>query len=316
MVRWLFVGPTLLAGIGQVTHQYAKLVNGDFVSFGDQIPNKDYDVGFGFVLPIIQHLTLVDQMLARCKKKMYMTICETETVHPLYQLLVERYGTLWTPSEFCLNVFKRQFPQGNWKLLRLYAPVPKQLPLIPNRPYTFYTIGNVLDQRKNIKMLLEAFIRMKKPEGRQVALLIKATCKEPFVVRIPGIEVINGLVSDEDLNKIHARSDCYVNCSHSEGVGMGAYEAALRNKPVILPEYGGLKEYVQTPFIIGCGLTPIGSDDFLFQKDMLWGKPKLEDLIRHMETCAEQNIQTWDHSYSHQLNLDTIHSLETCTVSL
>ena len=31
---------------------------------------------------------------------------------------------------------------------------------------------------------------------------------------------------------------------------MGAIEAAMNNKPVIMARYGGCKEYVSTPFII------------------------------------------------------------------
>jgi hypothetical protein len=43
-----------------------------------------------------------------------------------------------------------------------------------------------------------------------------------------------GLLSDEEMENIHALGDCYVSFSSSEGVGMGAVEAALRNKPVII----------------------------------------------------------------------------------
>lgn len=320
MPRWLFVGPTLMAGIGQVTYQYSQCVKqhgheSDFVTFGNTVPDKDYDIGFGFVLPIVQHMALVDEMLKRCKKKMYMTICETETVHPIYGILVDRYKTLWTPSQFCVDVFSRQFPQGDWKLLRLYAPEPEILPIVQSRPYTFYTIGNVIDPRKNTKMLLEAFIRMPKKPG-EARLLIKATCKQPFNVKIPDVHIINGLLTDEEMeSQVHAHGDCYINCSHSEGVGMGAFEAALRSKPVIISEYGGLKEYVHTPFIIDCDREPVGQDDFLFQRDMIWGKPNLDSLVRHMSTCLSEKICTYNHSYSINLNKDTVYSLLSYTDS-
>lgn len=83
---------------------------------------------------------------------------------------------------------------------------------------------------------------------------------------------------------------------------MGAVEAALRDKPVIITSYGGLKEYVRTPFVIDADeLVPVGQNDFLFTKDLMWGKPKLDDLIRHMRTCAEGQIKTWDHAFSKDL---------------
>jgi hypothetical protein len=79
---------------------------------------------------------------------------------------------------------------------------------------------------------------------------------------------------------------------------MGAVEAALRNKPVVITDYGGLKEYVQTPFVVECKLGPIGFDDFLFTKDLVWGHPVYEDLVSKMAACYEQRIVYWDHSYT------------------
>jgi glycosyltransferase involved in cell wall biosynthesis len=298
MQSWLFVGPTLLAGIGQVTRQYSDRIKSlgheaVYVPFGDPVPKKKFDVGFAFVLPIEQHLAIVDSMFFQCAKKMYMTICETETVHPVYKILVDRYHTLWTPSQFCLDVFSRQFPEGDWRFLPLWTPTPPRA-LTEATKYTFYTIGNMLDPRKNIKMLIEAFVRLQLPDAR---LLLKATCKVPVTWKIPNVVVINGLLSDEELEKqVHRQGHCYVNCSHSEGVGMGAVEAALRGKPVIITDFGGLKEYVpDTPFVVKCSRTPIEQDDFLFLKGMVWGQPSLEELMSHMRTCYESRFEVWDH---------------------
>jgi hypothetical protein len=94
MTSWLFIGPSLLSGIGQVTLKYCKLVNGDFITYGGGPPKESYDVGFSFVLPIKGQLEQVDELMKRCKKKMYMSVCETETVHPAYEML-EKYKPLY-----------------------------------------------------------------------------------------------------------------------------------------------------------------------------------------------------------------------------
>jgi glycosyltransferase involved in cell wall biosynthesis len=292
-MTWLFVGPRLLAGIGQVTKRYATLTGGDFVEMGQRPPASEYDTGFAFVLPFEQQLDLVDEYKKFCKKFIYMTICETETVHPLYGMLVNRYKTLYVASEFCQKVFQRQFPDGDWRILHLHAPpVPERTPA-PTASYTFYTIGNVNDPRKNIKALIQALEHC--PDAR---LLIKATCLQEVKIDHPQVTVINGLISDEQMENIHKHGHCYVNCSHSEGVGMGAVEAAMRGKPVIITDYGGLKEYVRTPFEVKCDLGPIGFDDFLFTKDMIWGHPRLEDLVTHMKHCFENRITRWVHPHT------------------
>lgn len=80
---------------------------------------------------------------------------------------------------------------------------------------------------------------------------------------------------------------------------MGAVEAALRDKPVIITSYGGLIEYVQTPFVVDASmLVPVGVDDFLFTKNLMWGKPSLDNLVKHMRTCATERLTSWDHSFT------------------
>jgi glycosyltransferase involved in cell wall biosynthesis len=127
------------------------------------------------------------------------------------------------------------------------------------------------------------------------------------VCRIPGVTVINGLLSDEEIENIHRTCHCYVNCSFSEGVGMGAVEAAVRDKPVIITDYGGLKEYIpSTPFVVESGRMLVGQDDFLYTKDMVWGQPVLSSLLDHMRTCARERIMTWDHTRTRELTGEVV----------
>ena len=318
VMGWLFVGPSLLAGIGQVTNRYAEFLNkigeeAEYVEFG-KIPDKQkYKKGFAFVLPVENQLNMVDQYASLCDKMIYMTICETETVNPVYGIL-SKYKTLYVASDFCKKVFERQFPNVTWKVLRLLAYEHPYKSPRGDAPYTFYTIGNVADPRKNISGLLNAFLNC--GFGEKARLVLKATCIHPRELKLPGIVVINGLLSDEAIDKIHDSCHCYVNCSHSEGVGMGAVEAAMRNKPVIISDYGGLKEYVKTPWVISCTKGPIGFDDFLFTKDLEWGHPKIEDLMAHLKDCFEKRVSVWDHSHTHEmmsgLKQRLPHLLEAC----
>ena len=298
-MTYLFIGPTLLAGIGQVTKQYANLVeNSEYVEVGQTPKEPRYSHGFAFVLPIEHHLTLIDKYAAMCDSMTYMTVCETEPVNPAYGLLT-RYKTVWCPSEFARSTLERQFPQVQWKLLRHYAPERPHMCPASTTPYTFYTIGNIADARKNIYGLINAFLSC--GFGDQARLVLKATCVQPIELKIPGVVVINGLLSDDALEKVHASCHCYVNCSHSEGVGMGAVEAALQSKPVIITDYGGLKEYVQTPWVVPCTKGPIGFDDFLFTKDLEWGHPSQDHLVAALRDCFEKRVTFWDHAHTRAL---------------
>jgi hypothetical protein len=83
---------------------------------------------------------------------------------------------------------------------------------------------------------------------------------------------------------------------------MGAVEAAVRDKPVILTEYGGCKEYVHTPYTVRCSsFVPVGQDDFLFKKDMLWGDHDSDYLVEYMKDAFEKRLTWMDHSHTREL---------------
>ena len=279
-----------MSGIGQVCMTYCKLVHGDHIEYG-QVPTKNYEVGFCFIIPVPQLIDVMKEYSKYCKKMVYMTVCETETVHPLYERLFELSDTFYTPSEFSSSRLKRQFPQGNFPILRHYAhpcitnvsPIP-EISELENK-FVFYHIGNVIDPRKNIKPIIETFLRLQLPNS---VLLLKATCNQPVHWKIPGVVVLEGLMTKEHLEYIHKVGDCYVSFSHSEGAGMGAIEACMRNKMVILPEYGAGTEYIDTPYIIPCGTKKVGKDDFLFTKDMVWGDPDRNFLLKYMKDAYDK----------------------------
>ena len=292
MTNWLFIGPTLLSGVGQVTKKYAQIVQGEYVEYGQPCSKSRYDIGFAFVLPTILNFSYP------CERMIYMTVCETEPVNPVYANL-EPLQTLYCPSQFCIEILTKQFPTVTWKLLRHWAPEKPHKAPAPSLPYTFYTIGNIVDPRKNIQGLIRAFKECS--FGADARLVLKATCRKPVMINEPGVVVINGLLDEEALDRIHASCHCYVNSSHSEGVGMGAVEAALMSKPVILTDYGGLKEYVKTPWVVPCTKGQIGFDDFLFRKGYTWGYPSRADLVRCMKECFDQKVSFWDHTHTKNL---------------
>ena len=279
----LFIGPTLLSGIGQHCKKYMDLFpRSKYIQIQEEIP--ECEKAFIFALPIPYWLDKIPEIKRKIKDVICMTVCETETVHEDYGKLFALFDKIAVPSEFCRRVFSRQFPDTKFYIIHVHIP--------DKRPYTFYHIGNVYDPRKNFNKILETFVRMNKYDAR---LVIKATCKEPVLARIPNVEIINGLLSDEEMENIHARCDCYVNFSSSEGVGMGAVEAALRNKPVIITEYGGAPEYIETPYMIKCGLQYLVKDDFLFKAGMQWGKPDEDQLREFMEDAYTKKLRYMDH---------------------
>lgn len=288
----IIIGPSLLSGIGQQGFKYTKLFkDAKYHELGSEYPESEY--GLIYILPIQGHMKYIEYAKKRVKHLACMTICETETVHEDYGLIMKEFKRVAVSSEFCKRVFSRQFPDNEFYVIHAHVPDP------PNeKPYTFYHIGNIMDRRKNFRGILEAFMRLNEPNTR---LLVKATCNKDVKVNLPRVEIINGLIPDDEMDKIHDRSDCYVSFSHSEGIGLGAVEAALRDKPVIITGYGAASEYVKTPYTIDCELQEVGADDFLFKKDMLWGNPNFDQLLEFMRHAYENRVREMDHTHTKKL---------------
>jgi glycosyltransferase involved in cell wall biosynthesis len=266
------------------------------VEYGHPV-SQDEDV-FIFALPIPDVIKYLEHLKTVTKKIVCMTVCETETVHELYGKLVCLFPTVYVPSEFCQNIFSKQFPGTKFEVIRHHVPLFKVAKNRDTSTYIFYHIGNIMDPRKQTRKIVEAFLRLNLPN---TLLVLKATCKEPVNWKLPRVHIINGLISEEQIQSIHERCHCYVSFSHSEGVGMGAVEAALCDKPVIITEYSAPKEYIKTPYTIKCGTTTIPNDDFLFQKGMVWGEPDFDQLMGFMRDAYDEKLTKMDHSHTRSL---------------
>lgn len=287
----IIIGPHLLTGMGQHAKKYVDLFPGTkYYEITDDLPNSEN--GLIFMLPIQYHLERLPYIRSKVKNLACMTVCETETVHEDYGLIMKEFKKVAVPSEFCKRVLSRQFPNNEFYVIHVHIPQPNP------KPYVFYHIGNILDPRKNFKAILEAFVRLNDPNTR---LLVKATCKQAVQIKLPNVEIINGLISDEEMDKIHDRGDCYVSFSSSEGVGMGAVEAAMRDKVVIITNYGGAPEYIKTPYTIDCDLQELPFDDFLFKKGMVWGKPNPDQLMEFMKDVSKNNVRHMNHEHTKKL---------------
>ena len=288
----IIIGPHLKTGIGQHALKYVQLFlpDGKYCEIGKQLPESDN--GLIFVIPTRDHIEYIKYAKTKVKNLACMTVCETETVHEDYGLIMKEFKRVAVPSEFCKRVLSRQFPDNEFYVIHVHIPQPKE------KPYTFYHIGNIMDPRKKFRDILQAFVRLNEPNTR---LVVKATSNQAVQIQFPRVEVINDMLSEDEMDTLHNRCDCYVGFSHSEGVGMGAVEAAIRDKPVIITNYGGAPEYIKTPYTIDCGLQELERDDFLFKKGMVWGEPNFDQLLEFMRHAYDNRVRHMDHEHTKNL---------------
>ncbi len=103
------------------------------------------------------------------------------------------------------------------------------------------------------------------------------------------VVVTDESLSDERISALHAVGDIFFSTSRSEGWGMGAYDAALLAKPVVMPNYGGQREFLtdEHPLWIHSERTMVPGDSRQVEDrpPYVWASPCLShasDLLRKL----------------------------------
>lgn len=140
--------------------------------------------------------------------------------------------------------------------------------------FVFYVI-NTWHERKGMEETVEAYLRAFDADDR-VILVVKT---EPVgdgrdqhgplptwillsnIVkgfrRPAKILLVGSKWSDAEIAALHRRGDCYLSLTHSEGWGLGIFDAVLHENPVITTNWGGPAEYLRGyPGLIDSDLAP------------------------------------------------------------
>lgn len=177
--------------------------------------------------------------------------------------------------------------------------------------FLFYAIFQWID-RKNPRALLTAFWEAFK--GRDdVALLLKTfrlSYDEGEYEKIrddirqwksalpmghyPKILLVNKILTQEEMYKLHTTGDCFVQADCGEGWSRTVQEALLMGKPVIATSRGGIHEYLQEEhyFKIPSKYVPVREVNWIkfYTKDQKWAEIDKEKLKLAMLYCYNNRI--------------------------
>ena len=137
--------------------------------------------------------------------------------------------------------------------------------------YVFYTIGE-WNGRKNIETLIQSYLKTFKNTDK-VVLFIKTFMfdHDPgnvhalhnFVSSLinqhqnpPKITLNTERWTDDQINQLHTIGDCFVSTCRSEGIGLGACNAGILGKRVIITGYGAQVEYLKDAEFINYKVVP------------------------------------------------------------
>ncbi|BBK43598.1 hypothetical protein STVA_36180 [Allostella vacuolata] len=167
-----------------------------------------------------------------------------------------------------------------------------------------YRFLGVLDarsfvERKNPLGIVRAFRRAFADLDAPVELIVKlsnAHHNEPGLSRFRDlaagdrrIRIVEGTLSDLEMNDLYESADCFVSLHRSEGLGLGILQAMMRGKAVIATAYSGPMDFMHAgnAFLVPYQLVPVAADaypDWLCQR---WADPDEAAAAVYMKELAK-----------------------------
>lgn len=177
-----------------------------------------------------------------------------------------------------------------------------------NKPFIFYSIGQYSD-RKNFKAMIVAFL-LEFDKTENVKFFIKTgdyyqennileqlisydikqlqKCIRKNPLQIPDIDILCGILKDDDIKRLHRSADCYVNAVKCDSFGPCAIEALLCDKIVINSNNIGSSSYINSTNAIVIDSVPasVFTSDFYSKNTFTmyenWCEPSINMLRKAM----------------------------------
>ncbi|MDG1906266.1 MAG: glycosyltransferase [Arenicella sp.] len=205
------------------------------------------------------------------------TVWETDQLPAHWAPIINKVDCVLVPCEFNRQTFLTSGVKIPIKVVPHILNKPQELkedaqkqilkrlgsPICKNN-FIFYSI-NEWASRKAMWTLLHCYLKVFR-KGDAVTLIIKTSAMGPrheadpqhhntraLVAEIcseyqdkADVRVINEKLSLQEIDALHGLGDCFVSATHSEGWGLGSFEAAGRSNPVIITGWGGQLAYLDS----------------------------------------------------------------------
>ncbi|MCR4285076.1 MAG: glycosyltransferase, partial [archaeon] len=259
-----------LSGVNITTEVIKQMGESADYGIGGAISNALQNRDIDYKIKII-HLTpdLYPRYVEEEKYNIGRLMWETDKLPKEWIEPCNAMNEIWTASEEMAKMIidsgvtttVKWFPQPINTSPERIKPFETQFP----RDFTFYSIFQWI-LRKNPRTLLRAY--WKEFEGNDnVTLLLKTYRvtyqeseyqtikneidqwkKELKLKHYPKIYLVERLLSEKEIAKLHLMGDCFIQPSSGEGWSRPTQEAMLYGKPVISGANGGLTDYL-TPYL-------------------------------------------------------------------
>ncbi|MGV3653590.1 MAG: hypothetical protein ACO1N5_05170 [Noviherbaspirillum sp.] len=286
---------------------------------------KPYDIVISHIVP-----DYLPSCFEQGKTNFAYCAWESDTIPSHWPAILNAFHAVMVPSSFNAEVFRAggvTVPIHVVPHIRRHAhedvtpeqrnDMRRQLG-VGEAKFVFYSIGAWM-LRKDFPRLIEAFLQ-EFAEDEPVALLLK-TSNKPVHFPLPhergktSLQLVQEAIQDAArkhgrsratiallagdgvsggwLDCLHQAGDAYISLSRAEGWGMGAFEAALLGRPVLMTGWSGQLDFLgpDHPGLIDYRLEPIDWPNTTYGPDHHWAVADIADTRRKMRDLFERRGQ-------------------------
>lgn len=223
----------------------------------------------------------------------FVTTWETDILPYGWVEALNQTREVWVPCEYNVTTLKRQLsvPVFAWPHAAQNG-CPRsvdssELPELSEKDFVFYSIFK-WQQRKNPEGTIEAFLRAFSSDPDVVLILkIQGGSSDPgkTLAKLRDktgssarVLVLDDSWSEEQMEALEQRGNCYVSLHHSEGWGQPLFDAACRGTPVIATAYSGPLDYLNSRdhWLVRFTEEQVKEADQWFRPPMRWAEPSVQ----------------------------------------
>jgi len=250
------------------------------------------------------------------KKIIGYTVWETSRLKSDWVDAINCVHEVWCPSNYNKQCFVESGVTVPIKVVphlfyKKRLPTEFKIRDLDDNRYTFYNISE-LNHRKNVLEMVDSFCAEFTYDDN-VQLLLKLHYKDYSSVNRkycknqiddilskynnpPKVVVIYDNLNEEQLLSLHARGDCYVSLTRSEGFGLTIFDAYNYGKRVIVTGYGGQIDYLGLQYsgLVNYTLIDVNNmESFSINynhSDQQWAQPDLQHFRTLIRDCYENQL--------------------------
>ena len=204
------------------------------------------------------------------KLNVAFTIWETTKLHPSWkQYINDNVKGLMVGCEWNVSVFKESgvtvpiFNAPHCVDIKFFEKaVPFDVKGVDKDTFMFYSIFQWTERKSPLDLIKAYWLAFQNSENVALVLktyrsdyseaekeAIRTTIKRLRFIcpldKYSPIYLISDMLSEDEINGLHARGNCYVSLDRGEGFGLSPFQAGAAGNPIIVTGFGGVTEYAK-----------------------------------------------------------------------